>query len=65
MDSKLPNGGFPPIVECLFEINKKIKKERYLQSNMKNININKILNTKKEKLNILDDDKELIELDEV
>jgi hypothetical protein len=64
-DSKLPNGGFPPILECLNEINKKIKKERYLQPNMKNININKILNTKKNKLNIIENDDELIELEEV
>jgi hypothetical protein len=53
--NKLPNGGFPPIVECLFKENKNIKKERYLSSNIKNINIHKILNTKKQKKIITDD----------
>ena len=66
-NSKLPNGGFPPIIECLYEVNKnkKINKERYLQSNMKNININKILNTKKNKKNIIEDNKDIDELEEI
>ena len=53
--NKLPNGGFPPIIECLFEENKNIKKERYLSSNIKNINIQKILNTNKQKKIITDE----------
>lgn len=53
-ENKLPNGGFPPIIECVFEENKNIKKERYLSSNIKNINIQKILNTSKKKIIITD-----------
>lgn len=55
-ENKLPNGGFPPIVECLFKENKNISKERYLSSNIKNINIHKILNTNKKKIIITNED---------
>lgn len=57
MNTNLPNGGFPPIKNCnkTTENNKKISKERYFSTNVKNINIRKILNSNVKQVIVLDD----------
>ena len=54
------NGGFPPIKICnLTKKETQITKERHAVSNIKNINIRKILNSNaKNPLIIMDDQKE-------
>lgn len=57
MNTSLPNGGFPLIKFCNKnnEIKKKLSKERHYSSNIKNINIRKIINSNINKTNIIDD----------
>lgn len=57
MNTSLPNGGFPPIKLCNKNNEKtiKISKERLYSSNIKNINIRKILNNNIKKSIIFDD----------
>jgi hypothetical protein len=57
MNNSLPNGGFPPIKLCNKnnEKNLKVSKEREYASNIKNINIRKILNNNIKKSIIFDD----------
>ncbi len=59
MNTNLPNGGFPPIKNCNKQTdnNKKISKDRYFSTNIKNINIRKILNSNVKQVIVLDDDK--------
>ena len=69
MDNSLPNGGFPPIKLCNKNNNqdKKLTKERYFSTNVKNINIRKILNSNIKKSVIFDEDQDNLieEIDEV
>ena len=66
MNINLPNGGFPPIKLCNKNNEKHIKvsKERLYSSNIKNINIRKILNNNIKK-SIVFDDKEDTKNDEI
>lgn len=67
MNKNLPNGGFPPINNCNknIEQNKKSSKERHFSSNIKNVNIRKILNNNVKKSIIFDDEQIEEELEEV
>ena len=69
MNTSLPNGGFPPIKLCNKnnEKTKQVSKERQYSSNIKNINIRKILNNNIKKSLIFDDqeDNKIDEIEEV
>jgi len=58
MKTSLPNGGFPPIKFCNKnnDNTKKISKERHYSTNIKNINIRKIINSNINKTNIFGDE---------
>jgi PBP1b-binding outer membrane lipoprotein LpoB len=69
MNIELPNGGFPPIKMCNITNEKKenleLIKERHIVSNIKNINIRKILNSNIKKSLVINDevkDDDLIEV---
>ena len=69
MNNNLPNGGFPPIIKCIYKKEKenKFSKERYGPENKKNINIVKILNTNTliKKPILLEDTNKIEDLEEV
>jgi len=63
-NSKIPNGGFPPIKYCEEKkINIKMEKERFFApNNINNINIRKILLTPKKKIFINENSEEELDI---